>query len=374
MNGEKINNSTIKPRILVAPLDWGLGHATRCIPIIQTLLKHNADVLLAATGGVKFLLEKEFPQLKILHLEGYQITYTRRKKFFLPKLATQLPKLFFAIRNEKKWLKKILKEEKINAVISDNRPGLYDAYIPCVYITHQLQIKTGSKITDTLIRNFHYSFINRFQECWIPDNQSGQSLAGKLSHPVSFPAIPFKYLGPLSRFEKNQLPVAYDFLLLVSGPEPQRTILEEKLLQVFEQGTYSFVLVRGLPLEKKTLVLQSTRSKVFNHLSARELNEIILQSNIVVARAGYSTIMDLAKLEKKAVLIATPGQTEQEYLAEFLNDKNLFASISQEDISLHTIETAYKKTTEMIPDSYAMMHEEVIIEWLAKLRHRASAM
>lgn len=191
--------------------------------------------------------------------------------------------------------------------------------------------------------------------------------AGKLSHPDAMPAIVCKYLGLLSRFEKKQLPVAYDFLLLLSGPEPQRSILEKKLLQTFEKETYSIALVRGLPSEEKTQSLEPTRVKVFNHLAATDLNEIILQSKVVVARAGYSTIMDLVKLGKKAVLIATPGQTEQEYLADYLGDKNAFVSIQQEDVSIATIEVACKKTTYIIPEANATLHEHVITDWLETL-------
>ena len=373
MNEEKINNSTKKLKILVAPLDWGLGHATRCIPIIQTLLKHNTEVLLAANDPVKSLLEKEFPQVKMLVLDGYNIKYSRHKKLFLFNLLKQLPKVFSAIKVETKWLQDIISEEGIDGIIADNRPGLHHAVIPCVYITHQLQIQTGNTVTDSWLRTIHYRFINKFQQCWIPDNEKENIFAGTLSHPVSYPSIPHKYIGILSRFIKKEAQVKYDFLLLISGPEPQRTIFEKKLLKSFDQGSHSFAMVRGLPSENKLLIIKNQNAIVFNHLSAIDLNTLILQSKFVVARAGYSTIMDLVRLEKKAVLIATPGQTEQEYLAKYLNDKGIFASIKQEDVSFENIREAAKKSITKMWGENSLMREEVITAWLKGLSQSRAA-
>lgn len=370
---KKINKSLHKLRILVAPLDWGLGHATRCIPIIRSLLKHNAEVVLAASGPVKTLLEKEFPELKIVHLDGYNITYSRDGKLFLPKLFTQLPRVFFAIRNERKWVQKIIIKERIDAVISDNRAGLHHSLIPGVYITHQLQIQTGSKVSDRWIRKLHYRFINKFQQCWIPDNEKEESLAGALSHPVSFPNVSTKYIGILSRFEKKPTQIQYDFLLLLSGPEPQRSLLESKLVHAFDAGAHSFALVRGLPNGGEALVLKNEKGKVFDHLPADALNELILQSESVIARAGYSTIMDLVKLHKKAVLIPTPGQTEQEYLARHLDDKKIFASITQADTSFENIQNALHKYGSALLERQMVMQENVITDWLSTLRQPDSA-
>ena len=367
MKAENINNSPSKLRILVAPLDWGLGHATRCIPLIHALLKHNTEVLLAAQGPIRILLKNEFPTLKMLDLKGYNIRYSRHKNLFILNLITQLPKLFFAIQHERKWLKKIIKEERIAGVISDNRPGLQHDFVSCVYITHQLQIQSGHTTSDAWLRKMHYRFINKFQQCWIPDNEGNSILAGALSHPKVYPATPCKYLGVLSRFEKKAAENKYDFLLLLSGPEPQRTALENQLLNAFDNGQHSFALVRGLPSVKNIPALKSMNAKIFNHLPAHELNELILQSDLIIARAGYSTIMDLIKLHKRAVLIATPGQTEQEYLATYLEDKKIFAAIRQEDISYENIQFAAKEFTMEIPAQNTEMHEEVVTDWLATL-------
>ncbi|TMI85631.1 MAG: glycosyl transferase family 28, partial [Bacteroidetes bacterium] len=114
-----------KLRILVAPLDWGLGHATRCIPIIQHLLKADVEVWLAGEGAQEKLLADEFPDLPFLSLHGYRIRYARSAIGLVKNILFQAPKIVKAIRNENKWLAKMIDEHHFDAVISDNRYGLY---------------------------------------------------------------------------------------------------------------------------------------------------------------------------------------------------------------------------------------------------------
>ncbi len=336
MKFENINIKDCKIRVLVAPLDWGLGHATRCIPIIYEFLALNFDVLIAAEGKTKNLLQKEFPGLVFLPLTGYGIYYSRNK-FLLPfSLLIQLPKLFGRIYYEHNWLKKTIKDYNINMVISDNRLGLYHSTIPCVYITHQLKIKTGNRFTELLAQKIHFFFINKYTCCWVPDNESENNLAGILAHPESLPKTPVQYLGPLSRFEKITIEKKYDCLILISGPEPQRTIFEELMFKELKKISGTVLLVRGLPGYKKPIANNNSKVEVHNHLPAIELNKAIMQSGIVISRSGYTTVMDLIKLQQKAIFIPTPGQPEQEYLAEYLMQKKVFFSTPQNNFSLIT--------------------------------------
>ena len=195
-----------KHRILVAPLDWGLGHATRCIPLIHLLLHFGNEVVIAASGKTALLLENEFPGIKVLPLPGYNITYSKRPLFFTWKLLFQIPRIRKVIKAEHALLKKWVEEENIDAVISDNRPGLFHEKIPSVYITHQLYVETGILWISRLIGRIHRRMINLFDECWVPDVKEGNGWAGKLSHPDKLPNVPVHYLGILSRFEKiNQI-------------------------------------------------------------------------------------------------------------------------------------------------------------------------
>ena len=360
---ENINNSGTRPRILVVPLDWGLGHATRCIPVIRSLMEHN-DVVLAGEGAVVVLLQKEFPDIPILFLKGYRIKYSRHKSLFALKILIQFPGIIAAIRQERKWLKRIITSERIDAVISDNRFGLFNKNIPCIYITHQLHIQAGNNMFNKIAQRIHYHFINKFAACWVPDNKNGQTIAGILSHPLVLPKVPVDYLGVLSRCKRTVTVKKYDFLLLISGPEPQRSIFENILLKAFEKSPLSLAIVRGLPGNNIPLKISNSKVIIFDHLAADDLCRLIQECESVIARSGYSTIMDLVTLQQKAVLIPTPGQTEQEYLAGYLMEQKLFYTILQENISQENIEAAMHSWEPDFSNISAEMDKAVITQWL----------
>ena len=313
-----------KKRILVAPLDWGIGHATRCIPIIKALIKHNYKVILAADSRPLHLLSNEFPNLEIIRFGGYNIKYAK----YLPmsiSMLLQAPKLLLKIKKENSLLTEIIKDYNIDGVISDNRFGLYSKTVPCAFITHQLEIQ--SPYFKDSIQNFNYKYINKYDACWVMDNKA-INLAGELSQPNTLPDNT-TYIGVQSRFEKEEIEKKYDFLALVSGPEPQRTILEKGLVNALKDRTEKSLIVLGKPELNTNEQLGNLTLK--SHLNAKELNTAILQSELIFCRPGYSTVMDLAKLEKKAIFIPTPGQTEQEYLAANFMQKGMCYAQKQAD-------------------------------------------
>lgn len=365
---ENINKTPKKLRILIAPLDWGLGHATRCIPLIRLLYSQNADVMIGASGATANLLKNEFPEIVILPLKGYEIQYSRAGKSFFMKILLQVPKIMAAIKYEKKWLNDTLEQNSIDAVIADNRFGLYHPSLPCVFITHQLGIKTGTKILDFIVQKLNYSHINHFNECWVPDNEKSDMLAGKLSHPRRLPVIPVKHIGILTRCKKISSGKKFSVAIVLSGPEPQRTIFENKLIDEFKDHRLPFLLVRGLPGNAKIAAVNNPNITVYNHLPSAELNEAIQQSSIVIARSGYSTIMDLAMLRQKAILVPTPGQKEQEYLAAYAHEKKMFYTISQEKFSLPVVLNETANYPFIFPGT-TRMNEQIVIDWLKSLKH-----
>ena len=308
-----------KKRILVAPLNWGIGHATRCIPLINALISHNYEVVIAADGRPLHLLITEFPDLEIVRFPGYNIKYSKYFPMSISMLL-QLPKLLWNIKKEHETLNQIIDDYKIDGIISDNRFGLFTSKVPSVFITHQLQIQ--SPYFSDEIRKFNYKYINKFDVCWIMDDEK-ENLAGSLSKPKLLPNNSL-YIGAQSRFEKREEEKEYDFLAIVSGPEPQRTILEKGLTKALKDRKEKSLILLGKPELNTGEQLGNLTIK--SHLSAKDLNTAILQSELIICRPGYSTIMDLAKLEKKAFFIPTPGQTEQEYLAKnFMQEKICFA-------------------------------------------------
>lgn len=329
-----VDQDDLSPKILLAPLDWGLGHATRCIPLIRELLQQNCAVTLAADGKSKCLLQQEFPQLPFLELPGYDIEYASTGWGLALKIVAQIPKLLAAIKQEQAWLENLVSGEQLDAVISDNRYGLNHSSTRSVLITHQLRIKVPLTIAEDLLQETTYQYINRFSECWVPDAEGETNLAGELSHPLTKPSIPVYYTGPVSRFGQNKAEEkAGQILVLLSGPEPQRTLLEESLLNDFGDYTLPVVLVRGLPGDTAPISVPE-HVTVYNHLPAAELEEKIREASLVIGRCGYSTVMDLAALQKRSILIPTPGQTEQEYLARHLMQKNFAFCVEQKKFRL----------------------------------------
>ena len=337
-----------RKRILVAPLDWGLGHATRCIPIIKELLRQGHEVVIAAEGPVKILLEKEFPIIEFISLKGYRIKYGKTKRGFLLSVITQIPKLFISIKKERDWLKKTIEQNKIDIVISDNRFGLWNKKIYSIFITHQLQIK--SPFLKRGLQKLNYLFINQYNECWVPDIREKPGLAGDLSHPDKLPSVPIHYIGCLSRFQRQVsiLPEKH-LLILLSGPEPQRTLLEKKLLLQLKHFPNRVLFIRGLPHENTVLNI-GQQATCINHLTAGELQLAIREASFVVARSGYSTVMDLMKLQKKSILIPTPGQTEQEYLAKHLMEQHFAFTVNQKDFDLENALSAAQLFPYVFPD------------------------
>ena len=327
-----------KPRILVIPLDWGLGHATRCIPVIYELIKQNSEVWLAGEGAQEALLKKEFPTLPFLPLKGYRVKYSSSRFGLFLSLFSQLPRLFKTIKKENNWLKKAVNEYQFDAIIADNRYGLYHSSIPSVFITHQLTIKTPfGKWSEQLLQKINYRFINRFFECWIPDEKKENGFAGELSHPIIMPAIPVHYTGILSRLKKNKIEEQKNHLFIsLSGPEPQRTLLENKIVNEISYYHGTATVVRGLPAA--THLIPSTRDIIFyNHLNSEDYNKAIERADYVISRSGYSTVMDILTLDKKSILIPTPGQTEQEYLANYLTQKQLAFCVNQKHFTLKEV-------------------------------------
>lgn len=322
-----------KKKILVAPLNWGLGHATRCIPIIHELIRFNFEPIIASDGVALQLLKKEFPTLETFELPSYNIKYSKKSKHFKLKLIKDTPRLLKTIKKEEKAIAHFMKSNTISGIISDNRFGVRHKAVPSVFITHQLQVLSGN--TTWLSTSFHQNIISKFDACWIPDYEGEKNLSGILGHVEGF-AAPLKYLGPLSRFEKQNLKTKYQLLVLLSGPEPQRTFLEEKLFEELESFEGNICFVKGV-VESQQIKIQHKNMSVYNYMTSVELETALNESELVLSRSGYTTIMDLAKLEKRAFFIPTPGQFEQVYLAEKLESEGIIPFCNQEEFSIELL-------------------------------------
>jgi uncharacterized protein (TIGR00661 family) len=327
-----------KKKVIVAPLHWGLGHATRCIPIIHGLLQEDAEVIIASDGGALALLRREFPHLEMLELPEYNIRYPFQNMIL--GMMTQLPKIIRGAVMEHLFLKKYLKNNKVDIIISDNRFGFYHKSVKSVFITHQIRIIMPFKWLENIIYQLNNRFINRFEACWIPDFEKKPNLSGKLSHGIDHHPNNIKtfakmsYIAPLSRMRFLERPKQYQAIFILSGPEPQRTIFEQIIVSQLKNFKEKFCLVRGIVSEIKADLNTNENVEIHNYLTSNDLNEKIAASHFVVCRSGYSSIMDLWAAGAKAVLVPTPGQTEQIYLADYLQEQNLFCNQRQTSFKL----------------------------------------
>lgn len=319
-------------KILVAPLNWGLGHATRCVPIIRELQKQETTVILGGDGMALAYLKAEFPKLESITIPDLRVRYPKSGGFLLY-FAFRIPRLYAHVKKENRLLKKLVRQHEIDGIISDNRYGLYHAQKPSALITHQLFIETPTfkKTLHAIVKKL----IAKYSVCWVPDSADSQNLSGRLSH--SKKMIPkVEFIGILSRFsgQNKKKDVQRRALAVLSGPEPYRTQLENILIQKLSTLQCDALIVRGIISESNNRVKINDQLETIDYLSADELMLETEKSEFVISRSGYSSIMDLVAMNQKAVLIPTPGQTEQEYLAQHLKDHPLFIFSDQEQLSL----------------------------------------
>jgi len=319
--------------ILVAPLNWGLGHATRCIPIIRALEENGFTPILASDGIALEMLRKEFPHLKTLELPSYEIEYPKKGSNFKWKMLRNMPTIIESVLKEKKLIKKWVKEHSLTGIVSDNRLGVFNKKVPSVFITHQLNVLTGN--TTWITSKIHQQIIKKYHQCWIPDFEGKPNLTGKLGH-LKNPDHKIRYIGPLSRFEKTEIPKKYDLMVILSGPEPQRGILKEKLKKSILKFEGKTIFITG-KIDSQQQTEQVGNITFYNFMTSDQLQKAFNESEKVLCRSGYTTIMDLSVLGKKAFFIPTPGQYEQEYLAKKLKKEGLVPFAKQEDFTIENL-------------------------------------
>ena len=299
-------------KILFAVLDWGLGHATRSAPVIRALLQRGCTVVLVSSGRAAVWLSGEFPDLRIIEIPGYGITYHGG---VVPAMIRQMFPLFSAIQREHRAFEAIALAERPDLIISDNRYGCHASGIPSVYMGHQLNFTVP--LVGWMVTIIHRYMIRPFTEVAVPDTPN-RILSGKLSD-ISDRRITF--IGPQSRFIKHSashLPLKWFITAVVSGPEPDASRFFNRLMPLLKSTEQPCLLVTGDP-EVKSAV--DGNLVIRTQMPSEELREALLSSRLVVSRSGYSSLMDYSALDVKAVVVPTPGQPEQEYLARYAQAK-----------------------------------------------------
>jgi UDP:flavonoid glycosyltransferase YjiC (YdhE family) len=289
-------------RILIAALDWGMGHTTRLVALLKQLLAQENQLIFTGNPAQCQFIKAEFPEIELAELSGYEIHLDSKKSTYW-QLFQQGFKVKKAIKAEKEWLAKFVTKNKVDLIISDNRYGFFHPKIKSILVTHQLnlQIPYFRRMVNRNLRRM----IEKFDVCWVPDTEN-RWLSGELSHTKL--KIPLVYIGILNRFQKLQLPINFDYLVILSGPEPEKTNFKQELLKQLS-ATPSSVCIVGA---------QVTGYPCHSNPTTTELAELIAKSDTVISRAGYTTLMEMVDLNKQAILIPTKGQYEQVYLANYV--------------------------------------------------------
>lgn len=334
-------------RILVVPLNWGLGHATRMIPVVTALMKEGYVVCLGGGGLSLQLLQQTFPTLETIELPAHSIDYSKNGKLLMH-IVKQFPKILKTAIKANRALQKKAVEHNISLVISDSRPALFcsqkHASFLSILVTHQLYPKLPGawSIFQSLGNRIGWRIIAKFDRCWVPDYKEAPTLSGELAHCGGMVPPNIRFIGPLSRFSTKKLTVEIEektaIFILLSGPEPQRSIFEELIASQLIHFKRKVVVARGVlnTAKKRT---NTTNIQWVDFMESEEMIKTIAQSKTIVCRGGYSTLMDLAVLGtkmkgKKVILVPTPGQTEQEYLADYFFEQKLFYKTTQNQFNL----------------------------------------
>ena len=315
----------MKQRVLLCVLDWGLGHAARCLSLLQELELCNHQVVVASSGKALAFLRIELPGRDIHELPGYDINY--ESKSFEWGIIRQSRKIQSAVSLEHELTREIVRKEKVDVIISDNRYGCYDESVPGIFLSHHINIRAHGawRALEPAANAYHRNLISKFDHVWVPDYPD-QSLSGELSS--GLPQATF--IGPLTTMRKlaNVPHVKYDLIAVLSGPEPERTRLEEILFGQLKDSGKLFLLVGGNPDSRKV------SPDHIGFLTRAELNVAIQSSSMLISRSGYSTIMDMTAVGGNATFIPTPGQTEQLYLAEQMEKRGIAFYQAQDNFDL----------------------------------------
>ncbi len=358
--------------IFVSPLSWGLGHATRDIPIIRELLKRKHKITIASSGSSLVFLQEEFPECEFLKFPDYPTPYSG-SIFFVLKFTAYIPLMIYAIRKEEQKARQKIEKNKYDLIIADNRFGVYSPNIPSFFISHQLRFSAPKiiPVAEEWAQSFNSRFHKNFTRVIVPDNRPDTvSLSGKLSVNTRQATLDrIYYAGILSSIRKIDIEEDIDFLFSVSGPEPQRTMLENIIIKQACKLPGKKMVLLGKPSENIEYKLDEFTT-VKSHAGREEMSVLMNRAKFIISRSGYTTVMEIAELgKKKCLFIPTPGQTEQVYLSQYYQKKGWFYSKSQYYLDIvKDVEEAKKYSGfPSMPDSASnaeKLYEELFVQYL----------
>jgi len=328
--------------VIYAIIDWGLGHVTRSTPIIRRLINDGNRVILVSHGKAFSMLKEEFPDCIIRDVKDTQIAYPKFGWMFVFKMVSQVPKMLMGWYHERKQIKLLEKEFTPDLIMTEMRLGIWSIKTPSVLITHQLRFHLPKRLSMFMIFGewFNRIVFRHYDNVFVPDAEGEPNLSGNLSHNSRISKHPkVKHIGCLSSIVPDVDPPEkdIDLLISISGPEPQRTQFEEKVLGQLDSISGKGVITLGTPVINNNIVKKTDNVTIYSHLNRKEMNIMMQRAKYIICRSGYSTVMELLALKKTALFVPTPGQTEQEYLAKHYEKEGLFSHCTQDKLDLKNI-------------------------------------
>lgn len=344
-------------KVLVAPLDWGLGHATRCVPVVKEFIRNGAEVELAVVPANAAFFREVFPEVRQRIAPGYNIVYPKHGFNMALWLLKKSSHLNAIIRYEHRYAEEMVERHGYDIVFSDNRFGFYSRKAYSIYMTHQRRIAfpQAFAVLEGIGIRWHKSLMKHFDEVWVPDIEEFPGYAGTLSHVDGSP-VPLQYVGLLSRFADSDAKTISDcgsetskasesgpsILAIVSGVEPARTRFEKDLRETLAQIPGNHVMILGKP-QSGVHTWTEGNIEFHSHLPTEEFSRAVKKADWVISRGGYSTIMDMAYLGARCIFVPTPGQYEQVALAKDLASAGYAVHIPAQDLSAGALEKAFRQ-------------------------------
>ena len=264
-------------------------------------------------------------------LPDYPLRYPEHREEFFPKMVLGLPHMASALIEEHRRYLALHRKRRYGLVISDNRYGVFEAHTPSFLITHQLRILNPWRIRllEELTQIYTAFIVKYFTGVLVPDFEE-EGMTGVMSHGLRFiPPEKVFYTGPITSFSRREIPEDVDLFITISGPEPQRTIFEREVLsQISDLEGLNYYVSLGTPDG------EGRGERILPYLPTGEREVLMNRSRVVLSRSGYSTVMDLFFLGKRAFLVPTPGQPEQEYIADLLDRRGWAHTQDQEGLRL----------------------------------------
>jgi hypothetical protein len=318
-------------KVLFGVLDWGIGHATRSIALVNKQIADGNSVTIASSGKALEFLKNYYPNILFIELGGLNLTYAKHFHYFNWWRISY--KVWGQYYSDRRFVKS--HENEYDIIISDSRYGFFSKVTESHFITHQLNIipPRGFGLFSPVLNLVSRKILQSYKRIIVPDKFGEKSLAGKLSQTNK--SLKIHYVEYLSRFYninacEDIKYKHYDVLIILSGPEPSRSYLEQKLVNLMTKLRMKSLILGGFT--QKSLFTKNPYADYQAHLPDIEFASAVVSIPYIIARAGYSTILDLAVLNRMALLIPTPHQSEQQYLADYLDKKHFFRTLSEDEL------------------------------------------